>query len=180
MANEFQPGPQPGFQPQGQGTPQVQIGEAIQRWLANLTNFNGRARRSEFWWVMLVVGVGGWLLNLIFGSIGGTVGGILQLIVGIAEIVLTASLLVRRLQDTNKPAMLAWIFYGLYALTLIMTLITVFSAKSGSVDGAVGGLLGSVALSIVLIIFSIIILIFCCLDSNVGPNKYGPSEKYPA
>lgn len=191
MANEFQQGPQPnyqqpmgpqpGFQPgfQPQGTPQMQIGEAIQRWLANLTNFNGRARRSEFWWVMLVVGVGGWLLNLIFGAIGGTFGGILQLIVGIAEIILTASLLVRRLQDTGKPAILAWIFYGLYAIVLIMALITVLSAKSGSAEGAVGGLLGTAALSIILMIYGIVLLIFLCMDSNMGPNKYGPSEKYP-
>ena len=78
MANEFQQNPQQGYQPQpgfqpgmpqGAGTPPLQFQEALQRWLANLTNFNGRARRSEYWWAMLAIGVAGMILNFIFNLI---------------------------------------------------------------------------------------------------------------
>lgn len=33
---------------------QVGLTEAIQKNFSNLTNFTGRARRSEFWWNVLV------------------------------------------------------------------------------------------------------------------------------
>lgn len=190
MANEFQQGPQPnyqqpmgpqpGFQPgfQPQGTPQVTFQEAIQRGLAGLTVFQGRSRRSEFWWFMLAVGVASFVLNLIFGAFGGTVGGILKVLVGVASIVLSAAALVRRLQDTGKPAILAWILYGLYAITLLLTLIASFKVNSDPfgaleilgyafIPSLLGGILG------------IVVLVFCCMDSHMGPNQYGPSEKYP-
>lgn len=36
---------------------QVTIGEALNRFFANIFNFNGRASRSEFWFVALTVGL---------------------------------------------------------------------------------------------------------------------------
>lgn len=185
MANEFQQapqqpmGPQPGFQPMNPGTPQVTFQDAIQRGLAGLTNLQGRARRSEFWWYMLAVGVCSFVLNLIFGIIGGVAGSILQVIVGCAAIALSAAALVRRLQDTGKPAILAWIFFGLYAITLLLTLIASFKVNSDPF-GALEIIGYATIPTIFYAILGIVILVFCCMDSNVGPNKYGPSEKYPA
>ena len=187
MANEFQPGPQmppqqpnyqqpmgpqPGFQPQGAGTPMVQIGEALQRWIANLTNFSGRARRSEFWWVMLVVGVGCGILSSIFTSIGGKFGAFMVFVIYIAECAALLSITVRRLQDTNKPGVLAWIMYGImvfWALTIFLGVLTLngFTLTLATIASI---------LLILNAILGIVILVFCCMDSNMGPNQYGPSE----
>ena len=38
-------------------SPMLNFGEAINRAANNLLNINGRARRSEFWWTMLVVAI---------------------------------------------------------------------------------------------------------------------------
>ena len=38
-------------------SPTLNFGEAIERAANNLLNINGRSRRSEFWWTMLVVAI---------------------------------------------------------------------------------------------------------------------------
>ena len=138
MANEFQqnpqqnpqPGFQPGFQPQGAGTPMLQFPEALQRWLSKLTDFTGRARRSEFWWAMLAIGVGGWILNLIFTSIGGKFGYFMVFVMYLAICFAGLSITVRRLQDTNKPGILAWIMYGIMAFWALTIFLAVVSTNS--------------------------------------------------
>ena len=183
MANEFQqnpqqnpqPGFQPGFQPQGAGTPMLQFPEALQRWIANLTNFKGRARRSEFWWPMLAIGVGSMILNAIFTAIGGKFGYFMVFVLYLAVCAAGLSVTVRRLQDTNKPGVLAWIMYGIMAFWALTIFLAVLSTNSFTLT------LGTIS-SILLIlngILTIVVLVFCCMDSQPGSNQYGPSEKYP-
>lgn len=43
--------------------------EAVKNVLSNLTNFNGRARRSEYWWYVLATSVVSGIINMIFSSI---------------------------------------------------------------------------------------------------------------
>ena len=185
MANEFQQNPQPGYQPQpgfnpgmppqGQGTPMLQFPEALQRWLTNLTNFSGRARRSEFWWPMLAIGVGAFILNTIFTSIGGKFGYFMVFIVYLATCFAGLSVTVRRLQDTNKPGILAWIMYGIMAFFALTIFLAVVATSSFTI------ILGSIALGLNILngILAIVIIVFCCMDSQPGTNQYGPSEKYP-
>lgn len=181
MANEFQQapqqpmGPQPGFQPQQQGTPMVQIGDALQRWVANLTNFSGRARRSEFWWVVLVVGVGCGILSSIFNSIGGKFGMFMVFVIYLAECAALLSVTVRRLQDTNKPGVLAWIMYGIMVFWALTIFLAVLSTNGFTLA------LGTFASFLLILnaILSIVVIVFCCMDSVPGPNQHGPSEKYP-
>ena len=193
MANEFQqgpqqgpqpgfqpgpqPGPQPGFQPMGAGTPQLTIQEAIQRATAGLTKFEGRSRRSEFWWWTLVVGVGSWVLGLIIGVFGHGASIILGGLVQIATSAAMLAVTIRRLQDTGKPGVLAWILYGMYAL-IYLCAILIYLLPLGGITVALATIV--VVLGILSAILGIVILIFCILDSTPGVNKYGPSEKYPA
>lgn len=183
MANEFQQAPQqpqPGFQPnpfdQGGGTPMLQFPEALQRWLANLKNFNGRARRSEFWWAMLAIGVASFVLNFIFQAIGGKFGYFMVFVTYLAVCCASLSVTVRRLQDTDKPGILAWIMYGIYAFWALTIFLAVLSTNGFTLA------LGTFASFLLILdaILSIVVLVFCCMDSQRGPNKYGPSEKYPA
>ncbi len=184
MANEFQQapqqpmGPQPGFQPQG--TPQLSFQEAIQKGIAGLTNFNGRARRSEYWWCVLGVGIVNLVAYLIFNSIiGGVFGSAVAIICSIACQFALAAVMARRLQDTNKPGFLVWIYLALFVIGQFITLIATFKANSDPF-GALS-LIGTATLPLLLGgLLGLVLLIFCVMDSNMGPNKYGPSEKYPA
>ncbi len=184
MANEFQQNPQQGYQPQpgfqpgmpqGAGTPPLQFQEALQRWLANLTNFNGRARRSEYWWAMLAIGVAGMILNFIFTSIGGKFGYFMVFVMYLAICFAGLSITVRRLQDTNKPGILAWIMYGIMALWALTIFLGVLSLTGFTLT------LATIVSFLMILngILSIVILVFCCMDSQPGTNQYGPSEKYP-
>ena len=153
----------------------IQFPDALQRWFANLTNFNGRARRSEFWWTMLAVGVGAYILNLIFTSIGGKFGYFMVFVVYLAECFALLSITARRLQDTNKPGILAWIFYGIMAFWALTIFLAVVSFSSFTVT------LGTISTGLLILnsILGIVLIVFCCLDSQPGTNQYGPSEKYP-
>lgn len=125
----------------------------------NYANFNGRARRSDYWYVALAEAVIGVVFGILAGIImaivynvtwddevmavvGAIAGGILCLY-SLATIIPHLSLTVRRLHDIGKG--------GVYLLLWL-------------IPGGIG---------------SIIILVFCCTDSQPGINQYGTSEKYP-
>lgn len=142
------------------------FGQSIKTVFGNLTNFQGRARRSEFWWFYLFI----FLISLplsflalipMFGGISALVDGTnadgtiddsawsaylasvaatigISLVLGLVTFLLTLAVWVRRLHDAGYSGHLLW-------LTLI-------------------GL-------------SIVPLIFAILEGNNGPNKYGPDPK---
>mgnify|MGYP002621667268 CR=1 FL=1 len=188
MANEFQQNPQQGYQPQpgfnpgmppqGAGTPPIQLQEAVQRGIAGILNFKGRSRRSEYWWFVLAVGVATFVVRLIFGLFPGMFGAILKDLITLCGSFAMTAVLIRRLQDTNKPGILGWIQFGLHA---IMVIIGFFIAIKVNSDP-----FGALAMAdyltfpaILLFIIGIINIVFCCMDSQPGTNQHGPSEKYP-
>ncbi len=187
MANEFQQAPQQGYQPQpgfqpgmpmGQGTPSLSFQEAVQRGIAGIMNFKGRARRSEYWWFILAVGIATFVVRLIFGLFGGMFGAILTDLVTLCGSFAMTGVLIRRLQDTNKPGILGWIQFGLHAIIVIIGFF--IAIKSNSDPFAALSMLGYTTLpAILLLIIGIVNLVFCCMDSQPGTNQYGPSEKYP-
>jgi uncharacterized membrane protein YhaH (DUF805 family) len=83
--------------------------DAIKSFFSNYANFKGRARRSEFWYSFLFVGVVGFILNLVmpgqvmdFGGglvIQGT--GILAQLWSLATLVPGLAVVWRRFHDTN-------------------------------------------------------------------------------
>lgn len=122
---------------------------AVKSFWSNYTNFSGRARRSEYWFIQLFLV----LTNLAVAAIdlalmdgdferfianGG--GGIVGLIWILATIVPAVAVLVRRLHDTSRS--------GWWALMVLLP-----------VAGA------------------IILLVFTLQDSASGENKYGASPK---
>lgn len=95
--------------------------EAITRFVKKAFVYRGRASRSEYWWVALAVAGVSFVLNAIASAfdinsgsaptwllIGGFLFGLFNLLVGLALLVPTISLTVRRLHDAN--------FSGLFAL----------------------------------------------------------------
>ena len=120
--------------------PSVSMVQAVKLWLKNWKNFSGRASRSEYWWVYLalaivmtalmivamVVGLGiaaasggsdsaiGLALVLVSGVIG---------IVGLATLVPSLSLGVRRLHDTNQSGWLYLVSFIPYVGSIILIVL---------------------------------------------------------
>jgi uncharacterized membrane protein YhaH (DUF805 family) len=122
---------------------------AVKSFWSNYTNFSGRARRSEYWFIQLFL----ILTNLAVAAIdlalmngdferfianGG--GGIVGLIWILATLVPAVAVLIRRLHDTSRSGW--WALIGLLPI--------------------VGG---------------IILLVFTVQDSDSGDNTYGASPK---
>jgi uncharacterized membrane protein YhaH (DUF805 family) len=113
--------------------------------------FNGRARRSEYWWfilinfiAVLVLGFASSLLSLEVGASDTSAGfPILALVYDLAVLIPSIAVGVRRLHDTGRSGW--W---------LLIALIPFIGA--------------------------IVLIVFFVLDSTPGPNKYGPNPKEAA
>lgn len=86
----------------------------------NYCNFNGRASRSEFWWLVLAC-----YLILIIGLI---LSGTLGAIVAIATLLPQIGTGVRRLHDTNRSG---WL-YLLFLIPLGGIVVSFFLAQKGT------------------------------------------------
>jgi uncharacterized membrane protein YhaH (DUF805 family) len=130
----------------------MDFGAAVKSFWSNYSNFKGRARRSEYWYVQLFLV----LTNLAAAAIdlalmdgdvdrfianGG--GGIVGLVWILATIVPALAVLVRRLHDIGKS--------GWWALILFVPFV-----------GA------------------LVLLYFTVQDSQAETNAYGPSPKHAA
>ncbi len=89
------------------------FGQSISHNLNNITNFAGRASRSEFWWWILAV----WILQILVSLItGGTRsgGGFLAFIGWVIAVILTLATIAvgcRRLHDTGKSGWLQLLWF---------------------------------------------------------------------
>ena len=93
--------------------------EAIELFFKNYTNFEGRSRRSEYWWVILANLIIGLIAGLIIGVIGGgfgnlnflgiLLGGVLVLYM-LAILVPSIALGVRRFHDLDQTGWLVLVF----------------------------------------------------------------------
>jgi len=138
----------------------VSFPDAVKMFFSRYVDFQGRSRRSEYWWVALfniivfvvLFGLGGVLggnfetgemspLGMIFFGIGG--------LYALAIIIPSIALFVRRLHDINQTG---WIYLGIVVASFIPVI----------------GLIASIA--------SIVI---ACIPGTNGPNKYGPDPKNP-
>jgi len=75
--------------------------------LENYVNFSGRARRAEYWWTYLI-NIVILIVLFIIGGIIGDAGIILPLLFGLAIILPTLGVMVRRLHDTGKSG---WYYF---------------------------------------------------------------------
>ena len=131
--------------------------EAIQTFLARYTDFQGRSRRSEYWWMVLAFviffGIGTALIATIGGGgslslnpIGYLLAAILSLAY-LAIIIPAIALLVRRFHDLNQTGWLALVFVLVSVIPLV-------------------GLLAAFGF-----------IIWFAMPGTTGPNKYGADPK---
>lgn len=94
--------------------------EAVKTVFSKYATFSGRATRSEFWWFYLFNIIMYWGLTIIGMVIGGAssgaegmlagggIGMVLTILYGLAVIIPTISVCVRRLHDTNRSGWNYW------------------------------------------------------------------------
>ncbi|MDO5286343.1 MAG: DUF805 domain-containing protein [Actinomycetia bacterium] len=124
------------------GRPSVTFGQAMKLGLKNWTNFSGRASRSEFWWWYLGVGVASTVLQVVLallstavvaagGENAAAVMGIVMYgvmgLFGLAVVIPTLSLWVRRLHDTNQPGM--WLLLHLACLGIVPFIMAIMESN---------------------------------------------------
>ena len=139
--------------------------EAIQLAVSRFFEFEGRSRRSEYWWVILAL--------LVLSAIIPIVASVFDLIV--------APLTFRRLHDTGRSG---W-WYGLYLILQYLAIVGLFIYMGfgllafddpfGMVMSVLSAGLGWVSL---IVLYRVVLLVFLCQDSCPTENKYGPSPKY--
>jgi uncharacterized membrane protein YhaH (DUF805 family) len=126
-------------------------------------DFNGRARRSEFWFFVLFSAIAGIIAGIIDGILHTPSIGTNRLVAWIVTLALLAPMLAvgaRRLHDTGRPT---WLVLG-YVLTLVGSALTGASALLGGLLSLVGG------------IWVIVLIVFWVQDSKPD-NQYGPNPK---
>lgn len=159
--------------------PQMSFGESVKTVLSKLTDFKGRARRSELWWFWLLYAIISIILSfLLSGSY------IIKSIVSILLLLSIWSVTVRRLHDRGHGGW--WV-----AASIIINLLYSFYLSGAGYIEALSTINPDpnmaikmmsdpiVSISMLLMfIINICIFIFCVMDSSLEENKYGPSPKY--
>ena len=164
--------------------------QAVRSALGNYVTFSGRARRSEYWWFYLFTilvslatsGVDSVLSNAFDNEIG-----IVNTIASLALLLPSLAVTARRLHDTGRTGwwmvlpvvpVLATVVVGFAALFTVLV-----SAVSNEHDISSAPVLGTVALFIACALCAlgacVTLLVFLCLDSEPGANRYGLSSKQP-
>ena len=84
------------------------FGQAISYNLNNMTNFDGRAARPEFWWWVLAVYIVNFLISFVTGFGRGEFGflGLIGLVISLILFIATLAVGARRLHDTGKSGWL--------------------------------------------------------------------------
>lgn len=180
----------------------VGFGQAFKNFWKNYANFKGRARRSEYWWMMLwhlifslplifVVFIGTIFLGLgaaentddasagllVIGLLLFFIAGIYGLIYFLATLVPYLSLLVRRFHDAGRGTVLPMIIF------IISVVLSIFIQVYGNLSGpdlTLDYIIVLMIVSVISLAMGVYTIVIACLDSKKGRNKYGESTKYPS
>jgi uncharacterized membrane protein YhaH (DUF805 family) len=87
--------------------------------LKKFADFEGRARRKEYWMFILFTFVGGFVFGVIDGIISPNGVGMLGMIFQLAVLIPTIAVAVRRMHDVGKSGW--YILIPLYNLILVLT-----------------------------------------------------------
>lgn len=151
--------------------------------LKNYANFNGRARRREFWIFVFVAAAVTAIATLvaiaISGGLGQTDGRTLMGLPPMAFGVLAAAILificpvlsvtVRRLHDTGHSALWITFLIAFYIAMALTVAVQSFMAALAIASFALG--------FVTFILFVTNFILLFCADSQKGENQYGPNPK---
>jgi uncharacterized membrane protein YhaH (DUF805 family) len=112
--------------------------EAVQSCLRQYVGFTGRARRSEYWWFALfglIVSIVADLIDAMLGTMSDSNVGVFGAIVGLALLLPSIAVAIRRLHDTSRTGW--WILIGLIPIVGWIILI-VFYVQDSHPDNEYG------------------------------------------
>lgn len=147
--------------------------------LRNYANFDGRARRKEYWYFCLFY----FLLMIValaadqvfFGSWRAQ---IIQTLTSLIFFIPSLAVLVRRLHDTGRSGKRV-LWY--YLLVMLYVIVLVTYVVICAVKGTAGQLNSSLPFQIVagtgalgILIYAGFMLVWCCTKGTPGENEYGP------
>jgi uncharacterized membrane protein YhaH (DUF805 family) len=170
-----------------QGAISMSFTQAVGSVLRQYATFTGRARRSEYWWFYLftfLVSIAASVVDAVLGVVIRNDLGVVSLLSSLAFLLPSIAVGVRRLHDTGRTGwwMLLPLVPGLLAFVLAIPalFLGIFSAANGETGVLPVLTIAIFLLGLVLAIAAgIVLIVFFCLDSKPGPNKYGPSPKEP-
>ncbi|MCL2336888.1 MAG: DUF805 domain-containing protein [Firmicutes bacterium] len=133
--------------------------------------FGGRARRKEYWMFFLF----NVIIAVIFGVLIGlssviglrALGGLFTIIIiiyGLAVLLPSLGVSVRRLHDTGRSA---W-----WLLLVIVPAVIVSIFTNAGLHGSLMGLI-----RLIYYVCEVVFIVLLCLDSQPGENQYGPNPK---
>ena len=188
-----------------QALPMMGFWESVRTCFRKYFDFQGRARRSEYWWYCLF-SVVACLIWALFGTLllalpvgmavqhvsGNETAGLTTMIIILCIPLLflvlpSVSVQVRRLHDTGRSGwwMVASIILEIVAAALPFTLFgsdaidfDFMEEFSRSFELSTAAGVADVVLTIATNAMSIILIVFSIFDSHKTENKYGPSPKY--
>jgi len=139
----------------------VSFPDAVKMFFARYTDFKGRSRRSEYWWVQLAL----FLFFFVFSFVGGLIVGLLG---GIDA-------------QTGEPGPLYWAFMGLLGIAYLAILIPIIALTVRRLHDVniTGWLMIGALIPLVNFLVGLAIFVISLIPGTVGPNKYGPDPKNP-
>jgi uncharacterized membrane protein YhaH (DUF805 family) len=146
--------------------------------LQKYADFTGRAPRAEYWWYVLAIIVLSIVARIIDNILGMNVVGAygpLSLIVMLGLLVPNLAVSVRRLHDTNRSGW--WILLPIipYCAAFLFGGAAMMGAASGSSAGMMAGAGLAGIFLLIGFVCAIVLLVFMCLPSTPGENRYGPN-----
>ena len=159
--------------------------------LQHYADFNGRARRSEYWFFQLfnfLIAIGIYLIVLAIKEVIGIDLGFLRFVYPIALFIPNLAVSARRLHDTNRSGwwQLLTIITGLIMSGLVITFVyLIFLCAIWGEDMRGFSIFMEEKLLSALLFVSIIchiaaeilLLVWYCRDSQQGVNRFGPNPK---
>ncbi|WP_436960700.1 DUF805 domain-containing protein [Staphylococcus xylosus] len=174
----------------------IGFGQALKLYWKNYVNFTGRARRSEYWFMVLwhiiflspaiIVGFIGFcmLIASVSGATGSAIGlsAILLLlsiiyacIYSIATFIPNWAILIRRFHDTGRTMVMPLVYLGISLIANVANFVIEQNDPNET----------NTITSIILIVFGLLnlglgiyMIVIACFDSERKTNKYGSSHKY--
>ncbi len=155
-------------------SPMMSFGEAVKTCFSKYANFNGRARRSEFWWFYLLL----WIVNAVLGGILNYFATAKAALVAQADFSDLSALeaLAEKEESYANINLILMVVFGVWTLATLLPMLAAWARRLHDV-GKSGHLLW---LCLLCGVGGLIPLIMAIPEGNPGPNQYGPSPKFPA
>jgi uncharacterized membrane protein YhaH (DUF805 family) len=168
----------------------MSFAQAVGSVLSKYATFSGRAMRSEYWWYYLftiLVSIASSVVDNVVSEVTHYDLGIVGAITSLALLVPSLAVTVRRLHDTGRTGW--WLllpvipFVAMFVAGIAVVFVVAFGAGLSGAEAerptAAAMVVALIAGGIITLAAIVTFVVFLCLDSQPGPNKYGPSPKQP-